>query len=71
MNGEELKRWRLSHNLTQTQLATLLGVGKRGYITVNEWEHGTRNMGRLYQQQLEKLLGLTPEQLQYMLEGDK
>ena len=68
MNGEQLKQWRLSHDLTQTELATLLGVGKRGYITVNEWEHGTRNMGRLYQQQMMQLLVLTTEQLRQALE---
>lgn len=70
MDGEELRQWRLSHNLTQTQLATLLGVGKRSYIAVNEWEHGTYKMGRMYKMQLEKLLGLTTEQLLSMLENN-
>ncbi|MDJ1485931.1 helix-turn-helix transcriptional regulator [Cytophagaceae bacterium YF14B1] len=68
MDGQQLKLWRLNHNLTQSQLASLLGVGKRGYVTVTEWENGVSKMGRLYKMQLEKLLGLTTEQLHALLE---
>lgn len=49
MNGTELKALRLAHYLTQQQLAEKLDLGKRGAITISEWESGKREIGKGYQ----------------------
>lgn len=37
MNGEQLRTWRTKHNLTQLQLAELLGTTAN---TIARWERG-------------------------------
>ena len=53
MTPKETRQLRVAAGLTQTQLAALMGLAKRGQVTVSEWEHGVRNItephGRLLQ----------------------
>ena len=35
MSGEELRAWRIKHDLSQAELAELLGVGQN---TISQWE---------------------------------
>jgi len=39
MTGEELRAWRLKHDLSQAELAYLLGVRQN---TISRWEQGKR-----------------------------
>ena len=41
MSGEELRKWRLKHDLSQAELAELLGVAQQ---TVSRWESGSRKI---------------------------
>ena len=41
MSGEELRNWRIKHDLSQQELAELLGVAK---TTISSWETGHRNI---------------------------
>ena len=41
MSGEELRKWRLKHDLSQAELAELLGVSQN---TISQWENGVRQM---------------------------
>jgi len=41
MTGEELRAWRLRYDLSQAELAELLGVGQR---TISAWELGQRKI---------------------------
>ena len=53
MDGAELVAWRQARNLTQAQLAELLGVHK---ITVSKWERGERaTPGHIFELALEAL----------------
>lgn len=52
-----LRRWRLEHELSQAQLASLLGVA---WLTVQRWEAGVQNPPRyvfLALRELERQLG--------------
>ena len=39
MTGEELRAWRIEHDLSQAELAELLGVKQN---TISHWETGSR-----------------------------
>jgi len=41
MTGEELRAWRIKHDLSQAELAELLGVGQN---TISRWEQGKRSV---------------------------
>ena len=41
MSGEELRAWRLKHDLSQAELAYLLGVNQN---TISRWELGQRKI---------------------------
>ena len=41
MTGEELRAWRLKHDLSQAELAELLGVNQN---TISRWELGQRKI---------------------------
>ena len=41
MTGEELRAWRLKHDLSQAELAYLLGVSQKA---VSHWEKGDRKI---------------------------
>ena len=44
MSPESLKAWRLAHELTQDELAELVGVGAR---QVRRWERGEARIPKL------------------------
>ena len=41
MSGEELRNWRLKHDLSQQELAELLGVSQKA---ISHWERGERKI---------------------------
>ena len=41
MSGEELRRWRIEHDLSQEELAYLLGLHQ---TTISHWELGKREI---------------------------
>ena len=41
MSGEELRAWRIKHDLSQAELAELLGVNQS---TISHWEIGYRTI---------------------------
>ncbi len=60
MTGEELRQWRIKHDLSQAELAFLLGVNQK---TISFWELGHRkipNYVSLLLEYLEKF-GYLPE----------
>ena len=42
LSPEELRAWRLKHNLTQQELAWLLGMSH--HSTISRWESGTHTI---------------------------
>ncbi len=60
MQGAELQRLRKSEDLTQRDLAELLGVSNS---IVSDWERGKRYPSRNNQRKLEKLYGKRIDQL--------
>ncbi|HEX2174213.1 MAG TPA: helix-turn-helix transcriptional regulator [Dehalococcoidia bacterium] len=53
MKGQELKRWRESHGLTQQQLADEVGVT---WVTIARWEAGSRSPNKFTLPLLEKAI---------------
>jgi len=41
MSGQELREWRLKHDLSQAELAELLGVSQKA---ISHWEVGDRKI---------------------------
>ena len=63
MSGEELRKWRIEHDLSQEELAYLLGINQK---TISLWELGKRKPPvylPLLLEYLEKL-GYLPDNLQ-------
>ena len=52
MNVKEIRK---SLNLTQTQLAKKLGLGKRGAATISDWETGKKNISKYYKREIEEM----------------
>lgn len=60
-----LRQWRRSRDLTQRQLASLLGVTVQ---TVVQWERGKSEPSLQSLIKLQKITGLTARQLGYVVE---
>ena len=60
MSGEDISYWRIQHNLTQQQLADLLGIHR---VALARWESGARQSPwflKLALERLEQLLEDNP-----------
>lgn len=53
MKGQELKKWRERHGLTQQQLAEEVGVT---WVSVARWEAGSRSPNKLTAPLLERAI---------------
>ncbi len=53
MKGEELKRWREAHSLTQQELANEVGVT---WVTIARWEAGSRSPNKFTAPLLERAI---------------
>jgi putative transcriptional regulator len=54
MNPEEIKQARLKLNLTQEEMAHLVGVA---FSTWSQWENGHRSPRKIYIEKIQRLIG--------------
>ena len=57
MTGEELKKYRIMHQITQKRLGEMLGFkGRSAENTVQKWEYGTQPIPIKYWRKLAEIL---------------